>query len=902
MLETTNYKLKKIQLKDSPPNIEVINPNWDIIDVELKKAADLKAQYDTLKIGAVNLKNFTDFNKIGSLGDATEWEKVGSGVIEIVSGVTIPNYGKNLKTAKIVNASDSTTIFASGSNKTTFPILCKPNMTYTISFLMKTTTITGASPFAQCQLIERAADDTAVKVISSPPIKEETDFVRYTLSITTGATAVAVQARFLLSGIGSMWVYQPILVEGNKIVEGWSPSLADIDREIKVVQANIDNMKIGVRNLVWNTDFDNIWSNVNNLATSLIKTDEGQKLTWLLEKKESAAAEILTSKLKGGKEYTLSFEARGNLATLITYILREKGATNNFYVFGGAGLLNTTSFTRITRTFKYVEGDKPSEKLFLGGTSTTANEWLEIKKDSVMLVEGNKAPEDWIPAPEDMKYDHVGVRNLLSNGDFTKGPKGWGQGTLGNVFRVVTPTSTDESKRYLEFSKTNISNVTGRWGLINKGDLITVSFRARQVGTGTINSSFYITDSVTANPISDKIPYTLTGIWKQYNFTFVAKTDGDNTHGIYFYGSSDDNLLINLTDIKVELSSHPTGYTPSTEDVNEVIALKESGGAIGTIGILSGGTGLDVIETSKPYMRFNTDANGVKGAILESTAFRPNSSGENSLNLGTTSLPWNMIYGKNLNLGGTLTTDTTSAPTDVDYLRTTKPTLSIGVSAGSGLKSVIIDQGGFRPSSSLAGVYDLGVSAYPWNIIYGNILKLGGSLELKSLSSTVDTINTSKGYLGLNAGDKGVVIDEVANALRPSSTSLGSMSLGTAAFAFKDLFIGSYSPSLSNGYTRLPNGNIMQWGEITCKAKVGTEYTTPITFPIAFPNKPYSIIAVAKYNSRVGGTAGIGSVIVNARSTMANKTGADIITGAINSAGLSTVDNDILVGWISIGH
>jgi len=94
----------------------------------------------------------------------------------------------------------------------------------------------------------------------------------------------------------------------------------------------------------------------------------------------------------------------------------------------------------------------------------------------------------------------------------------------------------------------------------------------------------------------------------------------------------------------------------------------------------------------------------------------------------------------------------------------------------------------------------------------------------------------------------------------------------------------------------------MQWGDITCKVKVGTEYTTPIIFPIAFPNKPYSIIAVAKYNSRVGGTAGIGSVIVNARSTMANKTGADIITGAINSAGLSTVDNDILVGWISIGH
>ncbi|GEM_PF-558166 len=247
--------------------------------------------------------------------------------------------------------------------------------------------------------------------------------------------------------------------------------------------------------------------------------------------------------------------------------------------------------------------------------------------------------------------------------------------------------------------------------------------------------------------------------------------------------------------------------------------------------------------------------------------------------------------------GGTIgTVEIKNGSAAIDAVITPKAGLLL---ASAGRPGAALESGTFRPVDAQ---YHLGLANYPWNIIYGNILKLGGTLELKSLSSTVDTINTSKGYLGLNAGDKGVVIDEVANALRPSSTSLGSMSLGTAAFAFKDLFIGSYSPSLSNGYTRLPNGNIMQWGEITCKAKVGTEYTTPITFPIAFPNKPYSIIAVAKYNSRVGGTAGIGSVIVNARSTMANKTGADIITGAINSAGLSTVDNDILVGWISIGH
>ncbi len=244
--------------------------------------------------------------------------------------------------------------------------------------------------------------------------------------------------------------------------------------------------------------------------------------------------------------------------------------------------------------------------------------------------------------------------------------------------------------------------------------------------------------------------------------------------------------------------------------------------------------------------------------------------------------------------GGTIgTVEIKNGSAAIDAVITPKAGLLL---ASAGRPGAALESGTFRPVDAQ---YHLGLANYPWNIIYGKTLNLGGTLELRTGTSTEDVIATSKGSLNLKAGSKSVIVDEAANALKPSASD---MVLGTAALPFKDLFIGSYSPSLSNGYTRLPNGNIMQWGEITCKVKVGTEYTTPITFPIAFPNKPYSIIAVAKYNSRVGGTAGIGSVIVNARSTMANKTGADIITGAINSAGLSTVDNDILVGWISIGH
>ena len=47
MQTTTNYGLKKIELTDSPPDITVMNSNWDTIDAELKEASDHIEESDT---------------------------------------------------------------------------------------------------------------------------------------------------------------------------------------------------------------------------------------------------------------------------------------------------------------------------------------------------------------------------------------------------------------------------------------------------------------------------------------------------------------------------------------------------------------------------------------------------------------------------------------------------------------------------------------------------------------------------------------------------------------------------------------------------------------------------------------------------------------------------------------
>ncbi|MEG2149095.1 MAG: hypothetical protein RRY24_06700, partial [Clostridiales bacterium] len=40
MLHTTNYNLNKIELVDAPPDITVLNKNWDTLDAKLKICSD----------------------------------------------------------------------------------------------------------------------------------------------------------------------------------------------------------------------------------------------------------------------------------------------------------------------------------------------------------------------------------------------------------------------------------------------------------------------------------------------------------------------------------------------------------------------------------------------------------------------------------------------------------------------------------------------------------------------------------------------------------------------------------------------------------------------------------------------------------------------------------------------
>ena len=67
MLTTTNYKFKKPELTDSPPDITVMNGNWDIIDTNLKKLNDDKAPKDVATTSKEGLMSRTDKSKLDGI-------------------------------------------------------------------------------------------------------------------------------------------------------------------------------------------------------------------------------------------------------------------------------------------------------------------------------------------------------------------------------------------------------------------------------------------------------------------------------------------------------------------------------------------------------------------------------------------------------------------------------------------------------------------------------------------------------------------------------------------------------------------------------------------------------------------------------------------------------------------
>lgn len=81
MKKTTNYQLNKIELTDSPPDITVLNPNWDTIDQKMKENEEIETGQRTINQSSTpsgntgTLQNILNWfaNRIRAITGKTNW-------------------------------------------------------------------------------------------------------------------------------------------------------------------------------------------------------------------------------------------------------------------------------------------------------------------------------------------------------------------------------------------------------------------------------------------------------------------------------------------------------------------------------------------------------------------------------------------------------------------------------------------------------------------------------------------------------------------------------------------------------------------------------------------------------------------------------------------------------------
>lgn len=139
-----------------------------------------------------------------------------------------------------------------------------------------------------------------------------------------------------------------------------------------------------------------------------------------------------------------------------------------------------------------------------------------------------------------------------------------------------------------------------------------------------------------------------------------------------------------------------------------------------------------------------------------------------------------------------------------------------------------------------------------------------------------------------------------ANTFSGTVTFSGDItSTGTNSFSGVNTFsnqLNLQSSSLTtNGYTYLPNGVIMQWGQVAFNTSEATNVGASVVFPKAFPNAALSVTAntTTRYFTTSDGYSAVCACVG------ASSTG---FTLYIDSDNAESLTQSQVVNWLAIGH
>ena len=124
----------------------------------------------------------------------------------------------------------------------------------------------------------------------------------------------------------------------------------------------------------------------------------------------------------------------------------------------------------------------------------------------------------------------------------------------------------------------------------------------------------------------------------------------------------------------------------------------------------------------------------------------------------------------------------------------------------------------------------------------------------------------------------------------------GKGELGSDEARWQEIYLGNYSKN-DNGYTKLPNGMILQWGLKAIGGKNSGDNLLNMSYPISFPNRVLSVHANITKNITTNSHAWQGNIKCEA------------FNDGLSNIGFyyyiqTTMDNyyDFEVNWFAIGY
>lgn len=196
--------------------------------------------------------------------------------------------------------------------------------------------------------------------------------------------------------------------------------------------------------------------------------------------------------------------------------------------------------------------------------------------------------------------------------------------------------------------------------------------------------------------------------------------------------------------------------------------------------------------------------------------------------------------------------------------------------------------------------------------ISGDIEVYKNSSEVARIKASRNDINGIKHSVSIGVGSNGQLLltthtptkedhlvfdtttDNVGSCFRPITDN--SASLGSNTFHWKDIFAGAFSKN-NNGYTKLTNGVILQWGVVnTVLSTNGETVSGNITLPVAFPTR--CAISIGR-PSFVDGGSFKASLYNGAISPASSNTLGYYFCRHVNGP---TIAEPVIINWVAIGY